>query len=169
MTYSLQVVCLWKNLSIGPIELMDTSISSSPELEFFYLDRNKFDGIISEHISKFVSLRELYLFQNSISGKNPKIHVKVSQPSCSRSFQQQVFFCFTSGRPGHSESQSDFGLVQSDFGFSSLSTSASFGLYENLVRDRYGFYRVRIEVSKSSKNRYNPMYFQVCIPISSSV
>ena len=64
-------------------------------------------------------------------------------------------------RPGHSGSQSGFGFVQSGLGFSGLSKSAPFGLYKNSVRDRFGFYRVRIGVSKSSKNRYNPVYFRV--------
>ena len=74
----------------------------------------------------------------------------------------EVFHVFTNfSRPGHSGSQSDFGFVQSGFGFSGLSKSAPFGLYKNSVRDRFGFYRVRIGVSKSSKNRYNPVYFRV--------
>ena len=64
-------------------------------------------------------------------------------------------------RHGHSGSQSGFGFVQSGFGFSGLSKSVPFGLYKNSVRDRFGFYRVRIGVSKSSKNRYNPVYFRV--------
>ena len=72
-------------------------------------------------------------------------------------------------RHGHPGSQSSFGLVQSGFGFSGLSKSASFGLYEISVQDRFGFYRVRVGVSKSSKNRYNPMYFRVRVPIGSSV
>ncbi|KAH0897630.1 hypothetical protein HID58_047198, partial [Brassica napus] len=67
-----------KTLSIGPIEFMNASFSSSPELEFLYLDRNKFDGIIPESISKFVSLRELYLIQNSISGKIPRSMSKLA-------------------------------------------------------------------------------------------
>uniref|UniRef100_A0A0D3CWU0 Ubiquitin-like protease family profile domain-containing protein n=1 Tax=Brassica oleracea var. oleracea TaxID=109376 RepID=A0A0D3CWU0_BRAOL len=53
--------------------------------------------------------------------------------------------------------------------FSGLSKSAPFGLYENLVRERFGFYRVRVGVSKSSKNWYNPMYFRVRVPIRSLV
>ena len=72
-------------------------------------------------------------------------------------------------RHGHSGSQSGFGFIQSDLGFSGLSKSAIFGLYESSVRDRFGFYRVRVRVgvSKSSKNRYNPIYFRV--PIGSSI
>ncbi|KAF3606513.1 hypothetical protein DY000_02048602 [Brassica cretica] len=66
-------------------------------------------------------------------------------------------------------SQSGFGLVQSGFGFSGLSKSVPFGLYENSVRDRFGFYRVRVGLVNSSKNRYNPMYFRVRVPIGSSV
>ena len=65
-------------------------------------------------------------------------------------------------RHGHSESQSGFGLVQSGFGFSGLLKSASFGLYKNSVR-------VQVGISKSSKNRYNPMYFRIRVPIGSSI
>ena len=62
---------------------------------------------------------------------------------------------------GHSESQSGFGFVQSGLGFSGLSKSVPFRLYKHSVRDRFGFYLVRIGVSKSSKNRYNAVYFRV--------
>ena len=73
----------------------------------------------------------------------------------------QIVDVIFSSRHGHSGSQSGFGFVQSGLGFSGLSKSAPFGLYKSSVRDRFGFYRVRIGVSKSSKNRYNPMYFRV--------
>ena len=56
-------------------------------------------------------------------------------------------------RHGHSGSQSDFGFVQSGLGFPGLSKSAPFGLYKSSVRDRFGFFWVRVGVSKSSKNR----------------
>ena len=72
-------------------------------------------------------------------------------------------------RHGHSGSQSGFGFVQSSLGFLGLSKSVPFGLYESSVQDRFGFYWVRFGVSKSSKNRYNPMYFRVRVPIGSSV
>ena len=72
-------------------------------------------------------------------------------------------------RHGHSGSQSGFGFIHSGFGFSSLSKSTSFGLYKSSVQDRYEFYRVRVGVSKSSKNWYNPLYFRVRIPIGYSV
>ena len=72
-------------------------------------------------------------------------------------------------RHGHSGSQSGFGFIHSGFGFLGLSKSTPFGLYKSLVRDRFGFYRVRVGVSKFSKNRYNPLYFRVRVPIGSSV
>ena len=53
--------------------------------------------------------------------------------------------------------------------FLDLLKSAPFRLYKNSVRDRFGFYRVRIGVSKSSKKWYNPLYFRVRVPIGSSV
>ena len=56
---------------------------------------------------------------------------------------------------------------QSGFNFLDLSKPASFGLYENSVLDRFGFYRIWVGVSKSSKNRYNPMYFRIRVPIRS--
>ena len=72
-------------------------------------------------------------------------------------------------RHGHSGSQSGFGFIHSDFDFSGLSKPTPFGLYKNSVRDRFGFYRVRVGVSKSSKNRYNPIYFRIRVPIGFSV
>jgi len=72
-------------------------------------------------------------------------------------------------RHGHSGSQSGFGFIHSGFGFSGLSKSTPFWLYKSSVLDRFGFYRVRVGVSKSSKKRYNPLYFRVRVSIGSSV
>ena len=72
-------------------------------------------------------------------------------------------------RHGHSRSQSGFGFIHSGFGFLGLSKSIPFGIYKISVRDRFGFYQIRVGVSKSSKNWYNPLYFRVRVPIDFSV
>ncbi|KAL0670284.1 hypothetical protein Bca4012_032988 [Brassica carinata] len=106
-----------------------------------------------------------------VNRKNKRFTVSfISAPFLSDSYEDgSIFQSMEVTRHGHSGSQSGFGFIHSGFSFSGLSKSTPFGLYKSSVRDRFGFYRVRIGVSKSSKNRYNPLYFRVRVPIGSSV